>query len=116
MHRFLIALAFALALSLTAFNERAEAEPMLVSYYGYGDGTAYNYTASGEIFDPWAYTAAHPYLPFGTYLLVCYDRCITVRVTDRGPAAWTGRSLDLSVGAAWAIGLDAEGVAVVEVY
>lgn len=115
MHRLLIALAFALALTFVALEE-AEAEPVLASYYGWGDGTAYNYTASGEIFDPWAYTAAHPYLPFGTYLLVCYDRCITVRVTDRGPAAWTGRSLDLSVGAAWAIGLDAEGVGVVEVY
>lgn len=92
----------------------ASAEPMYTSYYG--EEVAGNYTASGEIFDPWGYTAAHPYLPFGTVLTVCYDTCVDVTVNDRGPAAWTGRSLDLSQGAAYAIGLDVEGVDWVEVY
>lgn len=54
-------------------------------------------TANGEAFDPDGLTAAHRTLAFGTRLRVCHvDRCIEVRVNDRGPAAWTGRELDLS--------------------
>lgn len=54
-------------------------------------------TASGEAFDPDGLTAAHRTLAFGTRLRVCHvDRCVEVRVNDRGPAAWTGRELDLS--------------------
>ena len=34
-----------------------------------------------------------------------------VRVNDRGPAAWTGRSLDLSRGAAQALGMLGAGTA-----
>ena len=38
-------------------------------------------------------------LPFGTKLRVCYERCTTVRINDRGP--YIGyRELDLSYGAA----------------
>ena len=57
-------------------------------------------TANGERFDPDGFTTAHLSLPFGTVLEVCHDgRCVVVRVNDRGPAAWTGRVLDLSRGA-----------------
>jgi rare lipoprotein A (peptidoglycan hydrolase) len=49
-------------------------------------------------------------------MLVCYDSRVVVAMTDQGPAAWTGRQLDLSVGAAWAIGLEVEGGGWVEVY
>jgi rare lipoprotein A len=92
----------------------ASAEPMFTSYYG--EEVAGNYTASGEIFDPWGYTAAHPWLPFGTQLTVCYETCVDVYVNDRGPAAWTGNELDLSAGAAYAIGLEYVGEDWVEVY
>ena len=95
-----------------AFAPReASAEPVLASWYG--PGLEGNLTASGEVFDPYDYTAASPYLPFGTELLVCYERCVTVRVNDRGPYVG-GREMDLSQAAADAIGLTAVGVDVVD--
>jgi len=69
-------------------------------------------TASGEIFNQNAMTAAHRSLPFGTRLKVCNKRnqlCTTVRINDRGPFVG-GRELDLSRAAARAIGLESEGV------
>lgn len=82
------------------------------SYYG-GGPRKYEpnaHTASGERFNQWGLTAAHRTLPLGTRLLVSHrGRSVVVRVNDRGPAAWTGRSLDLSRGAASAIGLVSSG-------
>lgn len=75
---------------------------MVASWYGPESG---KYTANGERFNYHAMTAAHRTLPFGTMLDVCRgDRCVTVRINDRGPFI-EGRSLDLSLGAAKAIGL-----------
>ncbi len=92
-----------MALALGATQQEAQAEPVLSSWYG--PGFAGNLTANGEVFDPWAYTAAHPYLPFGTLLQVSYaGNTVTVRVNDRGPYVH-GRGLDLSQGAAQALGL-----------
>ncbi len=88
--------------ALGATQQEAQAEPVVSSWYG--PGFAGNLTASGEVFNPQEYTAAHPYLPFGTLLEVCYVDCVTVRVNDRGPYVH-GRGLDLSQGAAQAIGL-----------
>lgn len=82
------------------------------SYYGSESG---HRTASGERFNPNGLTAAHRTLPFGTRLKVCYRRCVVVRITDRGPARWTGRSLDLSKGAARAVGMIGVGVARVSI-
>lgn len=63
----------------------------------YGERFAGRKTASGERFNPQAMTTAHKTLPFGTDLEVCRQgQCVEVRVTDRGPASWTGRDLDLS--------------------
>ena len=59
-------------------------------------------------------TAAHKTLPFGTKLEVCYQGCTTVRINDRGPFIGS-RELDLSYGAAKAIGLVQPGVANVQV-
>jgi rare lipoprotein A len=95
-------LAGVMAVALAATGKEAQAEPVLTSWYG--PGFEGNLTASGEIFNPWDYTAAHPYLPFGTMLEVCYAECVTVRVNDRGPYIH-GRGLDLSQGSAAAIGL-----------
>lgn len=89
---------------------------MIASYYGGGGRERLNaLTASGERFNPEGFTAAHRTLHFGTRLQVCYRGCVTVRVNDRGPAASTGRSLDLSRGAARAIGLTRIGFAAVSV-
>ncbi len=100
-------------MSLAVFQEEARAEAMVSSWYG--PGLEGNLTASGEIFDPYNdYTAAHPYLPMGTELEVCYETCTVVRVNDRGPYG-DGRELDLSQAAAEEIGLIFAGVDVVEV-
>ncbi len=75
------------------------------SYYGHGERLS-RHTASGEYFNPHGLTAAHRSLPFGTHLRVTYrGRSVVVRVNDRGPAKSTGRSLDLSYGAARALGM-----------
>jgi rare lipoprotein A len=101
-----------LALS-TCAGSPAYATTMVASYYGSESG---NRTANGERFNPSGMTAAHRTLPFGTRLRVCYrERCVVVRISDRGPAKWTGRQLDLSKGAARAIGMLHVGVARVNV-
>ena len=88
---------------------------MIASYYGHGERLA-RHTASGERFHPGGLTAAHRTLPFGTRLLVSRaGRSVVVRVNDRGPAAFTGRSLDLSRGAAAQLAMIGVGVAPVTV-
>jgi rare lipoprotein A len=79
------------------------------SYYAYPGGK----TASGRPFNPRSYTAAHRTLPFGTRVRVTNvktSRSVEVVITDRGPAS-RSRLLDLSLGAAKAIGIDRDGVA-----
>ena len=80
----------------------------------YGPGFHGNLTASGSRYNQHGLTAAHKTLPFGTKLKVCYKRCAVVRVNDRGPFIH-GRELDLSKGAADAIGLTHSGVGRVKV-
>jgi rare lipoprotein A len=82
----------------------------------YGPGFNGNATASGEIFNQEAMTAAHRTLPFGTYVQVTNldnGRSVVVRITDRGPFSGD-RMLDLSAGAARVIGLIQSGVAPVK--
>lgn len=89
----------------------AQAGAMVATWYGPGfDG---NKTASGETFNSGALTAAHPTLPMGTKLEVCYDGCTVVRVNDRGP--YSGADIDLSRRAADEIGLTSAGKAPVTV-
>ncbi|MEM6598535.1 MAG: septal ring lytic transglycosylase RlpA family protein [Cyanobacteria bacterium P01_D01_bin.36] len=89
----------------------AMAEPMRVSWYGPGfDG---NYTANGEIFSRYGYTAAHPTWPFGTVVqLTNFDTGdrVTVRVNDR-----SGGALDISEQAARDLGTYSIGIASVNV-
>jgi rare lipoprotein A len=95
-----------------AERPRHEAGTVLASWYGGAKGERLSSrTASGEVFRPNSLTAAHRSLPFGTRLRVGFrGRSVVVRVTDRGPAARTGRSLDLSRAAAAALGLTRAGV------
>jgi rare lipoprotein A len=68
-------------------------------------------TASGQPFDPRAMAAAHRTLPFGTRLTVTNPRTgksVMVVVNDRGPFV-SGVSLDLTLGAAQAIGMHSTG-------
>lgn len=79
----------------------------VASYYGNEAGSR---TASGQRFNQNAMTAAHRSLPFGTKLRVTHgSRSVVVTVNDRGPFI-RGRVLDLSKGAARAIGLTDRGV------
>lgn len=64
-------------------------------------------TASGEVYDMEALTAAHPTLPFGTVVRVeslVNGKTVDVRINDRGPYI-RQRIIDLSRGAARALGL-----------
>jgi rare lipoprotein A len=79
----------------------------MASYYGNESGSR---TASGQRFNQNAMTAAHRSLPFGTKLRVTHGgSSVIVTINDRGPFI-RGRVLDLSTGAARAIGLTGAGV------
>jgi rare lipoprotein A len=79
----------------------------VASFYGNESGSK---TASGQRFNQNAMTAAHRSLPFGTQLRVTHKgKSVVVTINDRGPFI-KGRVLDLSTGAARAIGLTASGV------
>jgi rare lipoprotein A len=78
----------------------------LASYYS---GRA----ATGERVGSNALTAAHRTLPFGTKVRVTNlknGQSVTVRINDRGPFV-RNRSIDLSDGAAGAIGMKGTGIA-----
>ncbi len=78
----------------------------------YGPGFHGRRTASGEIYDQDALTAAHPSLAFGTRVRVTNldnGRAVEVRITDRGPFV-DRRAIDLSRAAARVIGLLGPGV------
>lgn len=74
-------------------------------------------TANGEFYDQMAFTAAHKSLPFGTLLKLTNLRnhkSVIVRVNDRGPYSYR-RQLDLSKGAAVALGMVRKGVIALKV-
>lgn len=83
----------------------------------YGPGFNGRRSASGEVFNQNALTAAHRSLPFGTQVRVTNLRTgqsVIVRINDRGP--FSGRRIiDLSAAAARAVGLLQSGVAPVSV-
>jgi peptidoglycan lytic transglycosylase len=80
------------------------------SWYGeYFDGKP---TASGETYDMYALTAAHPTLPLGSYVRVTNlhnGRVVIVKVNDRGPIV-PGRIIDLSYGAAEVLNFTEKGL------
>lgn len=68
----------------------------------YGPGFHGKRTASGENFNMYALTAAHPFLPFSSYVSVtnrANNKTVMVKITDRGPYAYK-RIIDLSYKAA----------------
>jgi rare lipoprotein A len=86
------------------------------SFYGNEPGEGGPLTASGERYNPGGLTAAHKTLPFGTRVRVTSPRTgrsVVVRINDRGPYAGN-RVIDLSVGAARAIGMTSSGVGTVQ--
>ena len=89
------------SLFLTGCVTTSEANSQLMVATWYKHGTR---TANGERFNPDGMTAAHKTLPFGTKLKLTYrDRHAIIRINDRGPFV-RGRHIDLSRGAARALG------------
>ena len=83
----------------------------------YAKGATGARTANGERLHHDSMTCAHRTYPFGTLLHVKNPKNgkeVVVRVNDRGPFI-KGRIIDLSWGAAKALGIIAQGVAMVEV-
>jgi rare lipoprotein A len=78
----------------------------------YGEDFDGKPTASGEDYDMYDLTAAHPTLPLGSYVRVTNvrnGRAVVVRVNDRGPIV-PGRIIDLSFGAAQALQFEKQGL------
>lgn len=74
-------------------------------------------TSSGEPYDMYGMTAAHPTLPIPSYARVfnpANGRAVIVRINDRGPFH-AGRIIDLSYTAAWKLGYIGNGSTLVEV-
>lgn len=83
----------------------------------YADAFVGRSTASGERYDPDAFTAAHRTLPFGTRVRVTRlstGESVEVRINDRGPFV-RRRIIDLSHSAARALDMMEEGVVAVSV-
>ncbi len=93
-------------LSVQPFTQRG-----IASWYGrrfHGQRTS-----SGEVYDMYAMTAAHPTLPIPSYARVTHvasRRSVVVRINDRGPFH-SGRIIDLSFAAAHRLGIDKAGSA-----
>lgn len=100
----------------TKVNAAAKSQPLAVwecttSWYGPDfDGRP---TATGETYDMYATTAAHPTLPLGSIVRVVNTRnhrSQIVRINDRGPFA-EGRELDVSYEVARRLGFEQSGTA-----
>jgi rare lipoprotein A len=98
------------ATSLRPYKERG-----IASWYGrkfHGEKTS-----TGEVYDMYAMTAAHPTLPLPSYARVtsvATGRSVVVRVNDRGPFL-QNRVIDLSYAAATRLGIAQKGSGEVEV-
>lgn len=86
---FILALLMVLVIAPNAYG---------VTYYH--PSYAGSLTASGDVYSPGAFTAAHPSLPFGTEVEVCWNGCVVVVINDRCAC-----DLDLSGAAAETIGM-----------
>jgi rare lipoprotein A len=74
-------------------------------------------TANGEVYDMYAMTAAHPTLPFNTFVRVTNTengKKVELRINDRGPFI-AGRIIDLSQSGARAVEMLTRGTAKVTV-
>ncbi len=112
-------LAFATALfagpAAAAPKAEAVANPVIESGVAtwYGARHSHRYTTSGERFQPWKLTAAHRSIPLGSFVRVTdlsTGRSVVVKINDREPPHGE-RCIDLSEGAARALGIRSQGVA-----
>lgn len=101
----------ALVISTIAMPTIASAQTGIASVYSEGP------TATGERVVASGMTAAHRTLPFGTMVRVTNTsngRSVVVRINDRGPFV-KGRIIDLTPGAAHAIGIAGLGSVTVDI-
>ncbi|HTU33860.1 MAG TPA: septal ring lytic transglycosylase RlpA family protein [Candidatus Acidoferrum sp.] len=83
----------------------------------YGEDFDGQPTATGETYDMYGATAAHPTLPLGSLVLVTNTknhRSEVVRINDRGPYV-RGRELDVTYQVARDLGFDEKGLAKVQI-
>jgi rare lipoprotein A len=111
-------LTLALTPTLEAPLVARASQPIPVTKVWYGQASWYGptfegrTTASGELYDMTASTAAHPSLPFGSMVRLINPRngrSAIVRINDRGPYI-DGRELDVSYHVAEKLGLINRGV------
>lgn len=100
----LIATVFALALAGTA--QAGQGGSGMASWYG--PGLYGNNLACGGVLTTSTWGVAHKFLPCGTVLTICYNRCVRVTVIDRGPFVY-GRDWDLTYPVKSAIGMPSVG-------
>lgn len=96
--------------SLQPFRQRGMASWYGKRYHG-------QKTSSGEIYDMYAMSAAHPTLPIPSYARVtnlANGKSVVVRINDRGPFL-AARIIDVSYAAAHKLGFIQAGAAQVEV-
>lgn len=96
-------------------SKKSYVEIGMASYYG--REFKGKKTASGEFYDPQKLTAAHPVLPFNTYVKVTNlenGRSVILRINDRGPNK-KNRIIDVSEKAAEILGFKSKGTAKVKV-
>lgn len=111
--KFLLSSVAALIASCSALPAHAILECGSASHYGVGDGFHGRTAANGRTFNAYAMTAAHPWLPLGSRVLVKNrdnGRQVAVTITDRGPY-YGGRILDLSYGSFSRIASPSRGTA-----
>ena len=97
-------ISLALVTGCGSFSERSQ----MGKASWYGPGFHGKQTASGEIFNQNALTAAHPELPFGSQVQVtnlANGKKVVVTINDRGPYH-EDRIIDLSLAAARKLAMD----------
>lgn len=102
--------------ALIAIGRNAKAAEGIASWYGYESGTK---TASGRKFNPEEMTCAMRRRDWGTVLtvtVIATGATATCTLTDFGPAKWTGRLIDVSLGMARKLGFHKRGLARVRVH
>lgn len=110
-------LAILMLLPFAAFARVTPGDTLSGKASYYNDSLHGRKTASGEIYDKTAMTAAHKRLPLGTRVRVTNiktGKSIKVKINDRGPFI-KGRIIDLSRRAAKKLGIIKKGVAKVKV-
>lgn len=110
MNRFAPLLALLLATPAQAHHTGGHGRPVTATVYdGWYHGRT---TACGQTYQHWGVSAAHPWLPCGTRVRVSHrGRSLVVPVTDRCAC----NSIDLSAGAASALGVPLDGIATVRI-